>query len=452
MSEERCWILRSKLVSVSRISRKWNVSDWRLNDIIERYHLNTYSKIEDRVLQKKDTGEQEPFSYCNKFTGKLYENYGTVDKQGLYFSLDDVQECERVMPFLTAPVPKETLDDLEADFGEAIPAERVRQWLNMSPLQFVEILNSGKGPRIEKAGLLSTDDLYLSDCRIYIQDIEEWLEKNQGPGSGSVPVAPQTGTKPWPFSVGGHSVELEQARAQISELTKQREQATARADFLEREKIRKEREIEDLKQQLAEKDAAQCQGQDSAQAEALQKVRSELEAEQAAHKKTRAHAAEVLRQAKISKEREITRLQEELAEKNKAQGQGVDAEQAGALKRLEEAIGMPEDWSHATERKYPPIVRVVGYRLQGKDKDQIAALLAGEKVRGTRNNEPVDVDCFTQSQIEALVTEDPIEELSIPQIGVLIDEGRAKAAGTYKTNGKRAIARGLAKSVPPSAQ
>lgn len=154
---------------------------------------------------------------------------------------------------------------------------------------------------------------------------------------------------------------------------------------------------------------------------------------------------------RLQDENQGLRLQ--LAEKCEAQAQGVDAEQAEALDRLqllEEAIGMPEDWSHATERKYPPIVRFVGYRLQGMDRDSIAAVLAGEKVKGTRDRQPVDVDCFTQSQISALLSEDPIEELSQGQIGVLIDKGGPKAAESYEANAKRAISRGLQKSVPPN--
>ncbi len=316
MSEERCWILRSKLVSVSRISRKWNVNDWRLNDIIERYHLNTYSKIEDRILKRKDTGKLEPFSYCNKFTGKLYENLGIVDKQGLYFFLDDVQECEKILPHLTCPVPEQTLDDLEAEHGEYIPANEVRKWLNMSPLQFIDMMNAGEGPRSEYEGSLSPDVFARSGYNAWyfnIYDLEAWQEKH----SAGQCAREEKAQAPTPSPIGGQSEELEQGNTRVAEL--------------EEENKRLQDENERLKQQLAEK--AQGQGQDSAQAEALQKVRSELEAEQAAHKKTRAHAVEVLQQAKISKEREITRLQEELARKDAALGQGVDAAQVEELQK-----------------------------------------------------------------------------------------------------------------------
>lgn len=152
--------------------------------------------------------------------------------------------------------------------------------------------------------------------------------------------------------------------------------------------------------------------------DALEKVRKELEAEKASH----------------------ARARKELEEKIKR------------LERLEKAIGMPEDWSQATERKYPPIVRVVGYRLQGKDRDYIAAEFARETVKSKRYGELVDADCFTQSQIDALLSEDPIEELSRGQIGVLIDKGGQKAADSYERSGKRAIIRGLKKSVPPDSQ
>ena len=93
--------------------------------------------------------------------------------------------------------------------------------------------------------------------------------------------------------------DLKQVRAQLAEVTQKCEQATIRADFLEREKARKEREnaarkhllasaqgeikglrdeIERL-QPLAEKSAAQCQGVD-AEKDAHAKMREELAKDQ----------------------------------------------------------------------------------------------------------------------------------------------------------------------------
>lgn len=73
---------------------------------------------------------------------------------------------------------------------------------------------------------------------------------------------------------------------------------------------------------LARKRAAR--GLDTEQAEELEKVRKELEAEKVSHARTRKELEE-----------KIERLEQQLAEKDKARGQGVDAAQAANIDRLE---------------------------------------------------------------------------------------------------------------------
>lgn len=230
----------------------------------------------------------------------------------------------------------------------------------------------------------------------------------------------------------------------IRNINKKYSQVTTKIQEAEEELTKKDDEIADLQERL----------------EAEEKWSNTLEKERDQHdfshlEQTRALEKEL---AELEEENqglrdEIERMEQQLAEKVTAQGvNAAQAEVKGRLKRLEKAIGMPEDWSQATERKYPPVVRVVGYLLQGKDREQIAAILASEKKKGTEYGQPVDKICFTQSQIDALLTEEPIEELSIPQIGVLIDDGGVKAADSYETSAKRAKNRCLKRSVPPRAQ
>ena len=277
MSEERCRIPKSKLVSVSKISRKWSLSDSLLNDYIEKYHINIYSKIEERIELDKNTNKEISYSYCSKFTGKFFEEYGTIDKKNSYFLIDDIQECEKILPHLTCPIPEKTLDDLEAEHGEYIPAKAVIKWLKMSPLQFIDMMNAGQGPRTEYEGFLSPDVFERSGydaCYFNIYDLEEWQEKHSA-GQGACEKA---ALSPTPSPIGGQAEELAQVRAQLAEITKKWEQATARADFLDRERARNRREIDRLQDELAKMREAQDQGGDAEQAGA---TRKELEATKA---------------------------------------------------------------------------------------------------------------------------------------------------------------------------
>ena len=254
MSEERCRIPKSKLVSVSKISRKWSLSDSLLNDYIEKYHINIYSKIEERIELDKNTNKEISYSYCSKFTGKFFEEYGTIDKKNSYFLIDDIQECEKILPHLTCPIPEKTLDDLEAEHGEYIPAKAVIKWLKMSPLQFIDMMNAGQGPRTEYEGFLSPDVFERSGydaCYFNIYDLEEWQEKHSA-GQGACEKA---ALSPLPSPIGGQS----------------EAQDNARVAKLEEENQRLRDENQGLRLQLAKKNVAQGQGVDAEQAEALRK-------------------------------------------------------------------------------------------------------------------------------------------------------------------------------------
>ena len=105
--------------------------------------------------------------------------------------------------------------------------------------------------------------------------VPEWERTIVDPGF--VPRAPERPALPYaptplPFPIGGQSEELAVVRAQLAEITKKWEQATARADFLDRERARNRRESERLQDELAKMREAQAQDQggDAEQAEALE--------------------------------------------------------------------------------------------------------------------------------------------------------------------------------------
>lgn len=113
------------------------------------------------------------------------------------------------------------------------------------------------------------------------------------------------------------------------------------------------------------------------------------------------------------------------------------AKTRSALEKLVCAVGLPNDWDMATEIKYPPLARVVGWRLQGVDDKVIALHLADEKAK---NSQHEDVSSFSKSQIDALVTAQPLANCSQAQIGTLLDkEGGAKTMKAYLQKGKRLL-------------
>lgn len=65
------------------------------------------------------------------------------DENITYFLLEDVERCEKEYPDFVGNVSPGNMT-----FQEYIPAEEVRKQLGMSPIQFVDMLNGQKGPRL----------------------------------------------------------------------------------------------------------------------------------------------------------------------------------------------------------------------------------------------------------------------------------------------------------------
>ena len=134
-----------RVISATEIVKKWNVTNDRLNAIVEKFRLPLYHICEKRV--RPDDGKI--IYICTGSYFKFYYEgdygYGEYILEDVCFNTDTVELFEFEHPeILWSPAYPD--DDLEKKYGENIPADVIRRRLNMSPIQFIDLMNSGQGP------------------------------------------------------------------------------------------------------------------------------------------------------------------------------------------------------------------------------------------------------------------------------------------------------------------
>lgn len=131
---------------------------------------------------------------------------------------------------------------IEKKYGENIPADVVRRWLKMSPMQFIDFMNSGEGPVCSweegfrkhaenlypEAPFFSTQDLRNKYFTINVYDWLDWQKARAGTGKAADVAASNAGRD---GSLAATDAELEQARAEAAALRE--ENAALKAELEE---------------------------------------------------------------------------------------------------------------------------------------------------------------------------------------------------------------------------
>ena len=280
---------------------------------------------------------------------------------------------------------------LQTKYGNEIPGFEAPELLEMSPIQFVDLLNSGKGPassyeeRFREHREFHEQEPYFHTGMIYkapdgtcmlsfhFRDLVTWGRKQakqdismaerleavkkdrdywKRQAKEAIPPRPWTGVEQ----------EIKKIHDSFEESLKAPIPRYGVLNQVEKERDRALKRVAELERQLDGKALPQDR-------EALEKTRKELEAEQTAHEKTREELAQLRKGAMeldqelvrthnentfLQKERDerddkIARLEDEIRDlrlhlAEKPEGQGVDTEQAEALrKELEDTKAKLQD-------------------------------------------------------------------------------------------------------------
>ena len=176
-----------------------------VDDVLQRWHK------EADFLQTVAQAEKIPFFYLQESRIRPADGmtvyfclqldslrcidllHHLYDTEGIFLRPEDVAAYEQAHPELLWE-PVQPGDPLVQEYGERIPAEVVRQWLGMSPMAFIDLLNSGRGPissweeafRQNRQNPLNLGQTYFSlkdlkDARLtfHILDWKEWQKEHR---------------------------------------------------------------------------------------------------------------------------------------------------------------------------------------------------------------------------------------------------------------------------------
>ena len=166
-----------RVTPATEIAKKWNVTEARLDELVNTYKLPLYAIREKRI---RPTDSQTVY-FCSGPHFKFYYEgdygHGAYVLEGEYFNTDNVEMFEVEHPEILWGVAPEEGE------SEYIPAEDVRKQLGMSPIQFVDMLNGQKGPRLVTSweewhranNWFETDQ--LKELAIHRSDLAEYLRE-----------------------------------------------------------------------------------------------------------------------------------------------------------------------------------------------------------------------------------------------------------------------------------
>ena len=177
------------VIPATEVAKKWNVTGLRLNEIVKKYRLPVYKICEKRV--RPTDGKTIYFCYGPSFG--FYSPYDDGDYQldDEYFNITDIELYEVEHPeILWTPAYQE--ESLEKEYGENIPADVIRRHLKMSPIQFINLMNSGEGPacsweedfinydQFRNGPYFKTSDLKSEYFTFHILDWLSWQKARSG--------------------------------------------------------------------------------------------------------------------------------------------------------------------------------------------------------------------------------------------------------------------------------
>lgn len=152
-------VVLEQIVAVDDILHRWHKSAEFLNGVAKRNGISFFARIDSRIrpTDGKEVHFCSPLSsiWCIDFSKEWY------DTENVFMRPEDVAAYEKEHPeVLWEPAHPEA--EIVKEYGENIPADIVRRWLKMSPMQFIDFMNSGQGPVCswEEGFRKHSEDLY----------------------------------------------------------------------------------------------------------------------------------------------------------------------------------------------------------------------------------------------------------------------------------------------------
>ncbi|MDM8215804.1 hypothetical protein QUW15_06515 [Desulfovibrio piger] len=252
------------LVAVEDVLRRWHIEPWRLDEIMRSAKIPLFSIANSRI----NPSNGAIVHFCNGPFSSIHSPCeGCYEYEDLFIPLEDVTAYEKAHPeVLWEPVvTKQTLkresQALTDEYGEYIPADVIRKKMRMSPMQFIDLMNSGKGPVCAweedfrehnpiNGPYFKTGDLASEFFTVNVLDWLAW-QKARGGGSECIPSDAALAAK---------NAELEQARAELAALKAELEQSRAEMSALREENAALNEELERARQEKGQGDAPEWYG------------------------------------------------------------------------------------------------------------------------------------------------------------------------------------------------
>lgn len=180
------------LVAVEEVLQRWHMEPWRLDAIIRSVAMPLFFIAESRVNPSRGA----TVHFCSGPFTSIHSHDGYYEYEELFIPLEDINAYEKAHPevlwepAVTEQTLKRESQELTEEYGEYIPADVIRKKMRMSPMQFIDFMNHGKGPVTSKEESFRKwkNDLYadepffsvdsMSDFSVHILDWEAWRREH----------------------------------------------------------------------------------------------------------------------------------------------------------------------------------------------------------------------------------------------------------------------------------
>ena len=186
-------ITLEQIVAVDDVFKRWHKKASFLNELAETHIISLYVLNDSRVRPT----DGKPVYFCSQVSSIYCYDYSSeaYDTDNIFLRPEEVAAYEKAHPeILWEPAHPE--EAIMREYGENIPADVVRRWLKMSPMQFVDFMNSGEGPissweegyrkhaenLYPEAPFFSTQDLRDESFTINVYDWLDWQKARASAG------------------------------------------------------------------------------------------------------------------------------------------------------------------------------------------------------------------------------------------------------------------------------
>ena len=186
-------ITLEQIVAVDDVLKRWHKKAAFLNELAAMHSISLYVLNESRVRPT----DGKTIYFCSQVSSIYCYDYSSegYDTDNIFLRPEDMAAYEKAHPeILWEPAHPEKA--IMREYGENIPADVVRQWLKMSPVQFIDLMNRGEGPissweegyrkhaenLYPEAPFFSTQDLWDESFTINVYDWLDWQKARASAG------------------------------------------------------------------------------------------------------------------------------------------------------------------------------------------------------------------------------------------------------------------------------